>query len=231
MTHFVTNNKLPQSVIGYIRGTMVHARFAESLLEALVYDLGFLNIFKSRVVSQFCSHYFNLGRNKLAARICDNYADECEVVVFVDTDHVFTPQQLLHLISLVDEEHPVVSGLYYAADDDGGQVRPIMLRRRADGTAETMWQFPRNDLVEVDVVGMGFCAMKMSVLTELRRELGDAWFDFSETSNGHFMIEDDAFCRRVQEYLAMPIFVHTGIVVGHLKACELDARHERRRVV
>lgn len=230
MTHFVTKNKLPETVVGYIRGGMVHARFSESLLEAVVYDIGWLNVVRNRVVSQFCSHYFNIGRNALVAKVLDHYGDECEVFVSLDTDHVFTPDQLMHLISLVDDDHPVVSGLYYANDHDGQQVRPVMLRRRVDGATETMWQFPRNDLVEVDVVGMGFCAIKMSVLRELRKEIGDTWFDFGETSQGRFMIEDDAFCRRVQEYLGKPIYVHTGLVLGHMKTCELGARHERRKV-
>src|ERR1043165_6269685 len=139
MNQFVTKNKLPETVIGYIRGTMMHSRFSESLLETVVYDLGFMNVIKNRVIAQHCSHYLNVGRNKLAARLCDNYATECDVALILDTDHVFTPHQALELISPVSDDRPVVSGLYYAADDDGGQVRPIMLRRRTNGTLETMW--------------------------------------------------------------------------------------------
>lgn len=230
MNIFVTKNKLPETVIGYIRGTMMHSRFSESLLEAVIHDLGFLNVIKNRVVAQHCEKYLNIGRNKLVKKVVEQYAAECGVFVSLDTDHPFTPGQLMEIISLVSDDHPVVSALYYAADDDGQQVRPLMLRRRADGTLETMWQFPRNELVEVDVIGMGFCAMKMSVLTDLREELGDTLYNFDETSGGHFMIEDDAFCRRVQEYLALPIYVHTGICVGHVKPFEVNATHERRKV-
>lgn len=221
---------LPQVAVGYIRGHQVAGRFMESLLTTMLWDSHTWNIIQGRIIPQHCAHYLNVGRNALAKRFCDQYASECEVFVSLDTDHGFNPADVAHIVSLVDPvTRPVVSGLYYACDDLGAQVRPIVLRRKADGSLDTVWEFAANDLVEVDVVGMGFCAIHRDVLLRIRELAGDHWFDFDETEAGDFMPEDNAFCRRVTEYLGHKIYVHTGIEIGHVKTFELTGKNKQRR--
>lgn len=221
----------PTIALGYIRGHEVAGRFTESLVDALLFDLNAWKQINGRVVKQFCAHYLNEGRNALVREFLDNPAyRDAEILVSLDTDQTFKPEQVLHLAELVDAEtRPVVSGLYYACDYLGEQVRPVMLRRRADGALVSDWEFKRGTLVDVDVVGMGFCAIHRSVLERMRELAGDTWYDFDETERGAFMPEDNAFCRRVKEYLGLPIVVHTGIVVGHLKCVELTERSEKRK--
>lgn len=227
-----SDKELPQIALGYIRGANVSGNFAESLLRTVVYDAATWNILRARVQPQFCAHYLNIGRNALMALMCDQWATECSVFVSLDTDHKFTPQQVMHLVSLVDPDtRPCVSGLYFACDGQGRQVRPVMLRRQANGDLDTMWEYPENELVEVDVVGMGFCAISVPWLVRMRELNGARWFDFDETVHGKFMPEDNAFCERLQAFLGGKIYVHTGIVVPHEKTVLLGAEHQKQKTL
>lgn len=216
--------------MGYIRGHQVAGRFMESLLTTALWDIGNWNVIQGRIIPQHCAHYLNVGRNALAKRFCNRFAAEAEVFVSLDTDHGFTPQQVMQLVAMVDPvSRPVVSGLYYACDDLGEQVRPVVLRRKPDGSLETFWDYQPNDMLEVDVVGMGFCAIHRDVLLKMREFAGDRWYDFDETEHGDFMPEDNAFCQRVTDYLGHKIYVHTGIEVSHVKVFELTGRHKAKR--
>lgn len=213
---------MPQIAAGYIRGHQVAGEFMESLLAAQLHDQHVWNMLKGRIIPTPCPHYFNLGRNQLTAAFCDQYGNECDVFVSLDTDHAFLPAQLWEIAALVDPvERPIVSALYHACDDNGRQVRPIILRRQPDESLKTVWDFPPNQLVECDVVGMGFCAISAPWLLRMRASIGDHWYDFEENARGDFMAEDDAFCFRMQQYLGAKIFVHTGIQIGHMKTVEL----------
>lgn len=223
--------RLPKAALGYIRGHEVFGRFQESLLRTLVYDAQTWQILEGRVLPVHCAHYLNVGRNTLARRWLAEMPAEVEVFVSLDTDHVFTPEQVMHLISLVSlPERPIVSGLYFACDDNGAQVRPVLLKRRNDFRLETLWDYPKDALVEVDVVGMGFCAIHRTVLEQLAEHGEGEGFDFDETPNGAFMPEDNAFCFAAQHFLGAKIHVHTGIVVGHMKTvCLTDADMRRNK--
>jgi len=201
----------------------------ESLLATTLWDEHNWKIIQGRIAAVQCAHYLNVGRNVIAKKFCDEFASECEIFVALDTDHSFTPQQVMHLVSLVDPiTSPVVSGLYYACDELGNQVRPVVLRRKSDGSLDTQWEIPPDCMIEVDVVGMGFCAIHRDVLLGIRNLAGDHWYDFDETDRGDFMPEDNAFCRRVKEYLGLPIHVHSGIEIGHVKTVEISGKDKRR---
>jgi hypothetical protein len=203
--------------------------FSESLLRTVLYDLETWGIIKGRVLPVVCSHYLNRGRNQLTQRYCDELAAHAEVFVSLDTDQVWVPPQVMHLVSLVDPVHsPIVSGTYWACDELGEQIRPVVLKRNSDATTSSVWDLPENTLMECDVVGMGFCAIHRDVLMNMRKVYGNRWYDFDETNAGKFMIEDDAFCARAQA-MGYKIHVHTGIDVGHIKPCELRAKHARKK--
>lgn len=224
-----TLRKLPQIALGYIRGHEVLGAWHESLLSTLLYDYETWNIIQGRVQPQHCAHYFNVGRNTLTRKMLNQWASECGVFVSLDCDHTFTPEQVMQLVAAVDPlERPIVSGLYYACDNMGEQVRPVILDRKENGQLESRWEFPANELVECDVVGMGFCAIAVPLLLEMRKHAGDKWFDFDETVHGDFMPEDNAFCDRAQNFLGAKVYVHTGIEVGHLKPWLVRGEHMKR---
>src|SRR5690606_22653197 len=98
------------------------------------------------------------------------------------------------------------------------------------GRPYAVWDFPRNTLVDADVVGLGLTAVHRSLYEEMRRKLRRPhWYNFIYNDAGDFMPEDNAFCWRAQELCGAKIQVHTGIVIGHLKPVLLDERHMKRR--
>ena len=223
--------KLPQIAIGYCRRTQVHGAFAESLLRLCAYDVTHWNILNFRVQPKFGGLYLNEGRNRLTTQILDQWGDEAEVFISLDTDHDPAPEDIMRLAALCTPERPVVSSLYYAVDGLGDQYRPSMLRRNAEGNLSSVWDFPSGELVEVDVVGMGGCAIRMDLLKQMRAHNGDHWFDFDTAENGRFMYEDEAFCARVQEFMGTKIYVHTGIVLGHFKEVRVAESKKRQASV
>jgi len=220
-------NQLPQFELGYIRGGQVAGVFMESLATALIYDAQVWNVWRGRIVPVKCAHYLNVGRNQVVAQFCDRYAAECPVFVFADTDHKWTPPQLMRLVACCTPETPIVSALYWACDEEGQQVRPVLLRRQADESLVTDWEYPADAMFERDVVGMGLCAIRTDLLLGMGDQTGDRWFDFDHTRDGTFMPEDNAFCRRAQERGAK-IYVHTGIRIGHLKEALFESEDQKR---
>lgn len=203
----------------------------ESVIKALLYDMRMWKIIQGRVVPIHCPHYFNIGRNQLHRKFIEAFSHECKVFVSLDTDHAWTPEQLMELIAHVDPiDRPIVSGRYYACDDLGAQVRPVAMRRKPDGSLESVWDMPKDQLVEVDVVGMGFCAISTELLLGMSKHDDYHAFDFDMTGRGDFMPEDNAFCQRAQQLMGAKIYVHTGIDIGHIKPFELRAEHERQKV-
>jgi len=226
-------NKAPSSplALGYIRGNEVTSRFMESLLSVLFLDKHYGSRIDNRVFAAPCSHYLNLGRNALIRQFLAD-PESGEVIVLIDTDQTFMPGQVHLLADCVDElDRPIVSGLYYAADDLGRHVRPVLGDIDSQGKARTAWGKAELTpcLVEVDEVGMGFCAIHRSVFLEMREHIGEHWFDFDEREDGEFMLEDAAFCRRAKLHLGKKISVHTGIKVGHIKPIEVREWHVTKR--
>jgi hypothetical protein len=204
-----------KAAIGYIHPPFVVARFMRSVLELLAADAGVEKVFENRVIAVPSSPYLNLGRNQVAAAFLDRYPPEVEILLSLDTDQSFRPSQARRLIALVNDRRPLVSGLYYAQTEN---LRyPIVLRRsQINDGFDIVGDFAENSLEEVDLVGMGFCAIHRSLLEQWRIAHGDTWFDFGKRPSGKFMAEDEAFCREVQQ-LGHKIYVHTGLVVGHYK--------------
>jgi hypothetical protein len=226
------NATLPKIAVGYIRGHEVTGRFMECLLDLIWYDEDTWQVLGRRIVPVMCAHYLAVGRNELVKKMLRLVPEDVSVFVILDTDNTFKPAQIMELAAAVDPvERPVVSALYWACDNLGEQVRPLVLRRRADGELTVDWDYPADQLIEVDVVGMGATAVHRRVFQDLQTEIGERWFDFDESPKGNFMPEDNAFCRRVQEMLGAKIHLHTGIQVGHVKWFEIGKRDERRKLV
>lgn len=217
---------LPQFALGYIRAHVMIAEFAESLLRLQSYDFVNWRCLCGRIVPHHCGLYLNHGRNEWLKKVLRDHAETCPVVVSVDTDNLFTPEQVFHLVSLCTDEHPIVSALYFICDQYGKQHRPLLVKRRPDDSFETIWEYQADTLVPSDVVGMGFCAMRTKLLMEYGEKHGGTWFDFDKTKAGTFLPEDTAFSFRMKDLMGVQPMVHTGIIVGHMKY--VDVREPKK---
>jgi len=140
------------------------------------------------------------SRNNLVRRSLDRGS---EWIMFLDDDQTFKPSILTEALAV---GQPVVAALYtqrvapylpiaYADKDDVGYW-PLDLRNHGP-----------NELVQVRAAGTG----GMLIRSEVFRELGDIhWFMHTTEQS-----EDMFFCDRLAE-AGIPMFVHTGVRLGHI---------------
>lgn len=226
------------AAIGYLKRAHGIHEFADSVNSLFLADTWgpeAPHVFDLRICSKVGSYRVDRERNTIGEWLCGEHRAEPRVTkgLLLDDDHSFTPAQAMHLLSLVSEERPVVSGLYYAVhshDPEHPFVRPVIFqhKRLADGSPdlenyETPYNYPRNTLLEdVDHIGLGFCGIWLPLLETWRKEHGPTWFDFDKRPSGKHTLEDEGFCRKVRHVMKKPICLHTGIVVKHWKAWGVD---------
>jgi hypothetical protein len=152
-----------------------------------------------------------------------------DVWVSIDSDVIFTPEQLIELIESTDI-HPVVSGMYRMSDLTH---YAIVKEWNTDYFLKNgSFEFLTPDYIQkwkeetglkylpVNYAGLGFFAMKRDVLrrmtypyfnSELQEIIGDDGLILRDICS-----EDVSFCKNIQK-LGVPIVVNTDIRVGHNK--------------
>jgi hypothetical protein len=152
-----------------------------------------------------------------------------DVWVTIDSDIIFTPQQLVDLIEST-EVHPVVSGMYrmsnltnYAIVKDwdteyfskNGTFKFITPEEVTQWKTETSLKY-----MPVNYTGMGFFAVTRDVLRKMSYPYFNAEVQEIITDDGKILrdlcSEDVAFCKNIQK-LGVPIVINTDIRVGHNK--------------
>jgi hypothetical protein len=223
-----------KAAICYLRRSIGPTGFGESIRDFAVAD--FLpskrhpqgrRLVEDRWVSLQWPPYPNTGRTHLT-RHCLDKIPAAEIIFSLDDDMEFEPWQAYAIADLIDPvKRPIISALYFAHNgEERGKARPL-IAREADGG--TIWDYRPDTLELSDVVGMGFCAIHVSALKEWRALHGDTWFDYQGTGLVEgFQIEDTCFCSRMRS-LGKPIYVHTGVEVGHLKTKRIGAEDYRLR--
>lgn len=155
------------------------------------------------------------ARNEAVKRFLedDNYK-EVEWLAWLDTDMTFPPDMYALMFKAI-EENPqikVISGVYFKKnfkgevvawnfDGQNRKVEPVL-----DGTIQS-----------VTIFGPGASIIHRSVL----EKIGYPWFQYGELHEELQGIasEDIHFCNRAKEE-GIKIWVHTGIMCGHLMQVE-----------
>ena len=142
-----------------------------------------------------------------------------DVWVTLDSDMVFTPEQLMELIDGTIE-HPVVSGLY--TDATGSSYMCVKDYKEYNGRfldKPTLASWASTKYKTVDYVGLGFFAMRRSVLEAMtypyfNRDMVRKTVDSVVLcdQNG----EDVDFCLNIKE-AGFRVRINTGLLVGHEK--------------
>lgn len=155
-----------------------------------------------------------------------------EWLLFVDSDMFWTQDDLRKVIDAAHPtQRPFVGGLCFA--DQGGQLFPTIYLRNPDtGQFHVALEFPRNQCVPVDGTGAAFKIVHRSVYERLLKNADGnpdfAWYQ-DTTFDGKDRGEDLTFCQRVRD-LGIPIHVHTGADINHVKQRYLNlAEFERAR--
>lgn len=126
-------------------------------------------------------------------------------LLMLDDDHVFNGEVFSKIWSSMQEkpeERQVISALYFTR---GLPCAPCIFKRTGQGTVP-IYYYPKDELMQVDVVGFGFILFDMRVF----ERINPPWFNLSMGFG-----EDAAFCERLT-LAGMQPWVHTGAQVGHI---------------
>lgn len=151
------------------------------------------------------------ARNDLAERFLQSNADW---MLMVDSDMTFQPDLLDRLLERADpEERPIVAPLCYSVNQDG--PFPVIFRRKAN-TYTMYGNPPLDEFIQVDGVGTGCVLIHRNALERITG-MGwpGRWFDHLMLGE-HPLGEDVSFCLRARA-AGVPIWVDTGLPVGHVK--------------
>ena len=206
-----------RAVIAYLRGENVRGAFHESLLAIALEGPEP----RPAVLALEWGPNLSTGRNKLADDFLRRY--DAPWLLMVDTDMKLPLDVLPRLIAAADPvERPIVGGLCYTLD--AGARVPTMYELTRKDSGELAFarpaSWPEDALVQVSATGTACLLMHRTALETVRKHSGDIaapWF--RETAVGaplSLMGEDMTFCLRAGA-AGLPIFVHTGVQVDHLK--------------
>jgi hypothetical protein len=176
-----------------------------SSLVGVILNLGIGNIKFSAGLSMV-SH----ARDKLVDEFLKT---KCTHAVFIDSDMVFTPQDLK---SLLTRELDIVGGL--ACKEHDGKIE--MASTLVEGA-----EIDGRRLLEAHTTGMAFISIRREVFEHMIEHYGDGisylpggikrYHLFPEFEFGKFASEDGGFCYRARE-LGYKIWLDTNVRVGHM---------------
>lgn len=152
-----------------------------------------------------------------------------DVYVTLDSDMVFTPEQMIELIEST-EVHPVVAGYYMMSDarslavvkdwDTSYFAQNGTFKFLTPADIDTWKTETEARFMPVSYVGMGFFACRKEVMDSLKYPYFDQELQRITKDDGTEIVdmcsEDVAFCKNVQA-AGFQVYVHTGLRVGHDK--------------
>jgi hypothetical protein len=182
------------------------------------------------------------------SQLVDTYFEEeafkgAEWLLMIDSDMVFKPTLVDQLMEVADPQHvPILGGLCFAGGRDHDPYPTIYREVHTIGddgkpfvAIQPYREYPRDSLVKVGGTGAACLLVHRQVFIAMAhphpKGFGTKpdgsknpypWFvEGLVAPNGEPIGEDIAFCRRATG-LGIPIHVHTGIKLGHMKQYTLD---------
>lgn len=210
-------------VIGWVHPGTVTAAFMDSVLRTIAFDRGNGNRLLGWNGVQ-CSANISSGRNELVKWFL---ASPAQWLMCIDTDMIWSPDAVHALLAVASEDRPIVGGLCFGMEPDTGQIFPTLYDITGEaGSVEFIRyeEYPENTLMPVMGTGAAFLLLHRKALERVRDEkFSDAypWFQEREL-DGKRIGEDLAFCMRAGS-LGIPVHVHTGVQIGHLKTHPIGA--------
>lgn len=147
-------------------------------------------------------------------------------LVMLDADMVFDDRAVETILAAADPvEAPIVGGLCFGGGRGGGIFPTIYVCKDEQLNLDRLNEYPPDALCEIDATGAAFLAIHRTVFERMYAAFGrDAdgnetpypWFAYGQNA-GKPVGEDIAFCLRARA-LEIPVNVHTGVRIGHLKS-------------
>jgi len=124
------------------------------------------------------------------------------------------------------DTHPMVSGIYFIAKDRDGSLpvpMPVIFDDIDEYRVKYHHPLPPNQVLKIDMAGMGLVVMHRDVVTKLREKFGNdvSFFAENDQKNDKFVGEDISFFRKCKT-AGIPLHAHTGAVAKHMKTTVWD---------
>jgi len=191
--------------VGYVHPGRVHERFMDSMLR-LQRDRDV------RIISAGPATLIAPARDELLGAFLGHPGlTDCTHLLMVDTDMVFTPEdvQMLH-----EAGEQLVGALAIGQNADGSLFCSARMRDDAAWRPATMEQVAAagGRLLKVDAIGMAFTMIGRDLAAQLFNHVNVKPFSSGWDGVG----EDVAFCQTAAKAGYQP-YLHTGVAVGHIK--------------
>lgn len=205
-------------VLGYVHPGEVSSYFLQSMLGTVLYD----RVAKRRVagiLNEWSSANISNARNKIVRAFLEQAAGDWLMLVDADMAwDVVAPDQLMVIADPVNA--PIVGGLCFGSTEDGLFPTIYHISQTEDGQPITMRlkDFPEDAMFQCAATGAAFLLIHRSVLVEMEARAFNPVFPwFQETEVAGFPCgEDITFCLRAG-LMEKPVYVHTGVHIGHHK--------------
>lgn len=229
----VKENAVPASsqvVYGYLRPTLVHGDFQESLLDMIEYDRNNARRIAGRLGFRSSANLAT-GRNMIVKTFLER--SEAGWLLMLDTDMVFAPDCLEQLLAHADPAAaPIVGGLCFGFDE-AGDVQPTLFGLEPDPEAPEdpsrllvtrHHEWVPESMYPVSGTGAACLLMHRDALEKIRADgYSEAYPWFQELAHGGRAVgEDLGFCFRAIQS-GIPLYVNTAVQVGHMKERVLTA--------
>lgn len=209
--------------IGYISPGQVATRFMDSYVDLVLTDTRI-----TARISLVSGPRISAARNDVV-RTFLTLPSKPQWLLMLDSDMSFNSDITEKLLQVANEKtSPVVGGLCFG----GGRVGtpfPTLYRmvdptKRKGKVTEVIENYPKDALCKVDATGAACLFIHRDVLVQMKDKfstMGDGhenphpWFQ-ETVYKGHEYGEDWTFCMRLKQ-MNIPLYVHTGIKLGHVK--------------
>lgn len=210
-------------IAGYVHPGTVRAEFCASLL-ALCME-GPVPV--ASVLAVGSGPNISTARNLVCRQFLEQ--DTAAWLLMLDTDMWFPADTAARLIEAADPvDRPVVGALCYSqnTDEPGGEPYATMYELTDSPDGGLLFirykRWPEGSVVQVAGTGAACLLIHRTVLERTEKEIGDKaapWFRES-VSGSRLVGEDLTFCLRCAA-ANVPVHVHTGVHVGHMKTTML----------
>jgi hypothetical protein len=218
--------------LGWVYPGLVEGQFMQSVTDLLIADdARRLKGEKSRILRNGGTIGVLSGPRIASARnnvVSAFLKTQAEWLLMVDTDMVFKPEAVDMLFEAADPDScPIVGGLCFAGGRSG-IMHPTLYNLVDPETNDgnpigIIRDYPDYGLCKVDATGAAFLLMHRQTMKDIGERFQGPypWFAEGTVYKGAAFGEDWAFCLRAKS-LEIPVHVHTGVKIGHVKPQILD---------
>lgn len=224
-------------VIAWLSGGQVEHPFMDSMVDLMRHD-SHSNGYVSGFISMVTSPRVAEARSQIVDTFAEKHPD-ADWLLFIDADMTFQPDMLDRLMEVADRERcPILGGLCFGGRP-GSKIFPTVYEEYETGDGYMALRpsayYPKDTLVKVGGTGAACLLVHRSVYAAMARPWPEGfgttadgaanpypWFTEGLTGpHGESYGEDIAFCKRARQ-LDIPVHVHTGVKLGHVKTCVMD---------